>query len=204
MCLCNCKSFLNLHTVNNISSICEKIFLTWFWEPLLSWRFYWKNYVCRHTNFYVCFCHMFYVNYCIWTFSAIYTFLLRVNQLFCLAKQLLLVHTYLRNRKRVTCVYGVIMHAENVRGIREGSVSILLPCVPGGQKMGKKSDRLPCLASLQVTACVIQYYSGQWIRPPAVFGFVFQVPPTLLHFAMSQSTNTKNIFYTLWKLSCIR
>ena len=30
--------------------------------------------------------------------------------------------SYLRNRKRVACVYGVIMHAGNVRRIREKRV----------------------------------------------------------------------------------
>ena len=33
-------------------------------------------------------------------------------------------------------------------------------------------------------------------RPPARFGFVFQVPPTSLYFVISQLTNTKYIFNT--------
>ena len=38
-------------------------------------------------------------------------------------------HIYLRNRKRVVCVYGVIMHAGNVRRIREKRVK---PCKTRG------------------------------------------------------------------------
>ena len=32
-----------------------------------------------------------------------------------------MIHLYLRNRKRVACVYGVIMHAGNVGRIRENT-----------------------------------------------------------------------------------
>ena len=38
----------------------------------------------------------------------------------------LLLVKYLRNRKRVACVYSVIMHAGNVRRIREKRVILLI------------------------------------------------------------------------------
>ena len=54
-------------------------------------------------------------------------------------------------------------------------VVLILACVAGGQAF---KDR-----------------AGE--RPPARFGFVFQIPPTSLYFVISQSTNTKYIFNTL-------
>ena len=82
---------------------------------------------------------------------------------------------------KVTALNLVKTHVNPIATVHQVSfvvVPMRLACVAGGQAVKNRAGE----------------------RPPARFGFVFQVPwvpPTSLYFVINQSTNTKYIFKTL-------
>ena len=68
----------------------------------------------------------------------------------------------LRNRKRVACVNGVIMHAGNVRRIREKRVKTRRSLVVASQLRSQSIAIVICLRITALLECIIGIYKHEF------------------------------------------